>query len=403
MSDKDLIRTAFKQFRVCVIIPTYNNAATLADIISGVEEYTSDIIIVNDGSTDNTDQILLSFSQIKQVHYTPNKGKGIALRRGFKKALELGYCYAITMDSDGQHFAADLPNFIHQLRETKDAIIIGARNMDQEGIPGKSSFGNRFSNFWFAIETGIRIPDTQSGYRLYPLHAMKSMHFYTRKYEFEIEVLVRCAWKGINIKSIPVSVYYAPPKERVSHFRPFRDFFRISVLNTVLVFIAFLYIKPRNFITGLFVRQTWEKFFKEQLISADEPAHIKASSVALGVCMGILPIWGFQLVTAIFLSILLKLNKVLVIIAANISIPPMIPLIIFLSFKTGAVWVEKSDSNLIFSGNLSLESIKNNFEQYFYGAITLGIIAGLLSGLTVWLLLVLFRKKQIQKFNSEKR
>lgn len=396
MSDKELIRTAFEHYQIVVIIPTYNNAATLANVINEVAEYTLNIIVVNDGSTDDTEQILLSFPEIEQLNYARNRGKGMALRQGFKKSLELGYSYAITIDSDGQHFAKDLPNFIDGLQKTKDAIIIGSRNMDQEGIPGKSSFGNWFSNFWFAVETGIRMPDTQSGYRLYPIYLMKSMHFFTRKYEFEIEVLVRCSWRGIKIASIPVSVYYAPPKERVSHFRPFRDFFRISILNTVLVLIAFLYIKPRNFLASLFVRETWEKFFKEQLLTTKEPAYITASSVALGICMGILPIWGFQLVTAIFLSILLKLNKFLVIIAANISIPPLIPLIIFLSYKTGTLWIKKNDNILIFSGNISLESIKNNFTQYFYGAITLAIIAGILSGLTTWLLLVLFRKKQVQ-------
>src|SRR5690606_8563116 len=131
---------------------------------------------------------------------------------------------------------------------------IGARNMKQAGIPGKSSFGNRFSNFWFKVETGINVPDTQSGFRLYPVARMKTMRFFTRKYEFEIEVLVRCAWKGIKIDSVPVSVYYAPEEERVSHFRPFIDFFRIGLLNTVLVLIAFLYVKPRKFFQSLFVR-----------------------------------------------------------------------------------------------------------------------------------------------------
>jgi hypothetical protein len=119
--------------------------------------------------------------------------------------------------------------------------------MDQLSVPGKSSFGNKFSNFWFWVETGLKMPDTQSGYRLYPVRQMKDIRFFTQKYEFEIEVLVRSSWKGIRIDTVPVNVFYPSKEERISHFRPFRDFGRISVLNTVLVTIAFLYIKPRDF------------------------------------------------------------------------------------------------------------------------------------------------------------
>jgi len=175
-----------------------------------------------------------------------NKGKGYALRQGFKRAIELGYSYAITIDSDGQHFAADLPAFLGKLEEHPCAIMIGARNMEQSSVPGKSSFGNKFSNFWFWVETGKKMPDTQSGYRLYPIKALQHISFFTRKYEFEIEVLVRAAWAGIDVISVPVKVYYPAKEERISHFRPFKDFSRISVLNTVLVLITFLYIKPRD-------------------------------------------------------------------------------------------------------------------------------------------------------------
>lgn len=393
MSDKDILRAAFNQYRTCVIIPTYNNAITLSAVIADVAEYTRNIIVVNDGSTDDTALILASLPHIDIVGYAKNKGKGWALRKGFEKALESGYSYAITIDSDGQHFAKDLPVFIEKLHLRKDAIIIGARNMDQSSVPGKSSFGNKFSNFWFKIETGIEAPDTQSGYRLYPVALMKDIHFFTRKYEFEIEVLVRAAWKGIKIESVPVSVYYAPKEKRISHFRPFKDFFRISLLNTVLVLVAFLYIKPRNFFRSLFKKRNWGVFFREEVFNVNEPHYVKALSVALGICMGIMPVWGFQLVTAIFLSIVLKLNKALVIIAANISIPPLIPLIIFFSYKTGAVWMKNGGGSLTLTSDLTFDAVKNNFQQYLYGSITLAIVLGILCGLLTWALLAFFRKK----------
>ncbi|MBX3257218.1 MAG: DUF2062 domain-containing protein [Chitinophagaceae bacterium] len=392
MSGKDIQDEIFNKEGICVIVPTYNNAATLGLVITDVERYTRHIIVVNDGSTDDTDQVMQAFPFITYITYPKNKGKGQALRTGFTKAVAMGFRYAITIDSDGQHFAKDLPAFLEKAGEYPDSLIIGARNMNQASVPGKSSFGNKFSTFWFKLETGIDVPDTQSGYRLYPVAAMKNMTFFTRKYEFEIEVLVRAAWKGIQVLSVPVSVYYAPKEERVSHFRPFKDFTRISILNTVLVLISFLYIKPRNFFRSLFQKEKWNYFFREHLLSVHEPAYIKALSAGFGVFMGIIPIWGFQLVTAIFLSFIFRLNKAIVIIAANISIPPMVPLIIYGSYKTGGIWLHNDEDDLMFSGDLTFEAIRNNFQQYVYGSITLAVLMGLLCGLLTWVLLLLFRK-----------
>lgn len=245
------IRERFRDMRTCVLIPTYNNATTIAAVISDVLLHTDQVIVVNDGSTDDTAHVIAEFAQITVVSYKQNQGKGWALRQGFRKAHELGYSHAISIDSDGQHYAADLGVFLDELEANPDAIIIGARNMDQASVPGKSSFGNKFSNFWFWVETGRKMPDTQSGYRLYPVHRLHSVRYFTRKYEFEIEVLVRASWRGLEVTTVPVKVFYPKKEERISHFRPFRDFSRISVLNTFLVTIAFLYIKPRDFLRSL--------------------------------------------------------------------------------------------------------------------------------------------------------
>lgn len=378
----------------CVIIPTYNNAATLPAVIAEVKRYTENIIVVNDGSTDDTEEIIYALADVQPISYLPNKGKGWALRQAFKFAIDKGYKYAVTIDSDGQHFAKDLPVFFEKLLENSNSIIIGARNMNQESVPGGSSFGNKFSNFWFRVETGINSPDTQSGYRLYPLEPLKKMRFITRKYEFEIEVLVRAAWKGVGVTSVPVSVYYAPKEERISHFRPFKDFFRISVLNTILVLIAFLYIKPRDFIRILFNKEKRSKLLNDHLLNPHHSAKLKAFSVGFGIFMGIVPIWGFQLVSAIFLAVLLKLNKPLVIIAANISIPPMIPVIIFLSYKMGAYWMGEKAMQISFSSTITLDSIKNNLLQYIYGSITLAVVAAIVSGLLTYVFLKITGKKQ---------
>ncbi|HEX9512897.1 MAG TPA: DUF2062 domain-containing protein [Puia sp.] len=385
MTSLEAVKAKFDELFTCVIIPTYNNVETLGGVIADVSAYTDHIIVVNDGSVDNTEELVRLTPYVQLISYPDNVGKGWALRKAFAYATEQGYRFAITIDSDGQHFAKDLPSFMTRLESIQDAIIIGSRNMDQGSVPGKSSFGHKFSNFWFKVETGIDCPDTQSGYRLYPLYLLKDIRFLTFKYEFEIEVLVRAAWKGVKIDSIPVSVYYPPPELRVSHFRPFKDFARISVLNTFLVLITFLYIKPRDFFRMLFDKK---KIGDSNSVKA-------AASIALGVFMGIIPIWGFQMLVAVFLALLFRLNKALVLIASNISIPPMIPVIIFGSYKLGAIWMGANPGHLEFSRNISLESIRNNLKQYILGSTTLAILAGAIAGLLAFGLLKLFKKKAV--------
>lgn len=384
----------FERHRAAVLIPTYNNATTLEAVLQDALLYTTHVIVVNDGATDHTTSILDKYPQVHLVSYNPNRGKGIALRRGFKYALTQGYDYVITMDADGQHFASDLPGMLDKINTHPDTLVIGARNLNQENMPGKNTFANKFSNFWFYVETGLKGPDTQSGYRLYPLHRMGNMHFWCTKYEFEIEVLVRSAWKGVKIDWAPVKVYYPPAEERISHFRPFRDFSRISVLNTVLVLITFLYIKPRDLILFLLKGENWKKMWKEEVLKAGESNASKAASIGFGVFMGIVPIWGFQLLVAMLVSIKLKLNKALVFIAAHISAPPLIPFIIFISFLVGKIWVGQSAKDLLFSKGLSFQTVKENTLQYIYGSITLAIAAGLFAWGLSFVLLSIFRKKK---------
>jgi glycosyltransferase involved in cell wall biosynthesis len=241
------LNAIFANKKVCVLVPTYNNAGTLRQVLDTLLTYTEHVLAVNDGSTDETKQILESSPGVKHTGYIKNQGKGFALRTGFAFAQSLGYDYAITIDSDGQHYPDDLTMFAQALLTNPNAIIIGSRNMEQSSVPGKSSFGNKFSNFWFWVNTGIRRNDTQSGYRLYPLQPLSKIKFLTKKFEFEIEVLVRGAWAGIDVVEVPVKVYYPEKGKRISHFRPFKDFTRITLLNTFFVLTAFLYIKPRDF------------------------------------------------------------------------------------------------------------------------------------------------------------
>lgn len=260
--DKNIVRQTMRAHKICVVVPTYNNAGTLSHVIDDILSYTSDIIVVNDGSTDATAEILKSYVSITTVSYTQNKGKGHALKEGFRKALSLGFDYAITIDSDGQHFAADIPLFVRTIVENPGALVIGARDLTCVNINGKSSFANKFSNFWFTVQTGKKLKDTQTGYRAYPLKNLYGLNLLTSRYEAELELLVFAAWNGVRIMSVPIQVYYPPQSERVSHFRPGLDFTRISILNTILCFGAVLYGLPVRFRKSLVDRRLFNFEFR---------------------------------------------------------------------------------------------------------------------------------------------
>ena len=136
MNETADIRAYLRDLRICVVIPTYNNAGTLLDVIRSVSEYCADIIVVNDGSTDATGELLAQPDvPATVISYTPNKGKGTALVTGFREALKRGFCYAITIDSDGQHYASDIPLFAETVALQPDCLIVGSRGMKHDNMP----------------------------------------------------------------------------------------------------------------------------------------------------------------------------------------------------------------------------------------------------------------------------
>ena len=383
------LQTQFDTLKCCVLIPTYNNAAKLPTVLDDVLKYTESVLVVNDGSTDNTTDILSKYDQLTILNLPTNKGKGKAMLAGMAKAEELGFDYAISIDSDGQHLAKDLHLFLDKLEEKPGVMLVGARNMTSDGIPGGSSFGHKFSNFWYKLETGNALPDTQSGYRLYPLKEINSRHFYTSRYEFEIESLVRLDWASVEVDWVPIEVIY--PDDRITHFRKFWDFLRISLLNTVFVLIALLWIKPRDLYRSI-KRGEARKIIREQILRTQDSNLKMAIAIGFGIFMGIFPVWGFQMLIAVFLASLFRLNKAIVLVAANISIPPVIPVLLYFSFVMGGLILNQS-SHLDFNPQFDFENIKNDLFQYYIGAVVFAALSGLLSGIVSYFLLNFFRNE----------
>ena len=402
----DECRALCTQLRCALIIPTYNNAGTLPAVLADALRWCPTVFVVNDGCTDNTAQLLANPPQGVEVITYPdgrNRGKGHALITGLRHLCTLGYAYALTMDADGQHFADDIPNLLEPIVGSdykpgtllnpnipSDVFVIGARNIQAEGMPSKNTFANKFSNFWFKVETLITMSDTQSGFRLYPLRCIEGMRFFTPRYEFEVEVAVRLAWKGCRVLNVPIKVIY--PEDRVSHFRPGRDFFRISVLNTVLCLIAFFWYYPVALIRWCRSGRL-RTFVRENLTHTGESTARRASAVALGVAMSVMPIWGFQTVAAVGLAHLLRLNKIVTGACANVSLPPLIPFIVYAAVQIGS-WLTGCEPLPNFSRDLTAEAVGGSALTYVVGSVVLGLLLGVVTWPLTWGLIKLFDRQK---------
>lgn len=388
------IKSKLKAYHCCVVLPTYNNQKTLQRVVEGVLKFTNDIIVVNDGSTDTTTKILAQYPNITSLHQTKNSGKGHALKTGFRHAVSLGYNYAITLDTDGQHFPEDIPNFISALdaSENKRLLIIGDRNMNEADVLARSAKGNRVSTYWMKAATGLKLHDSQSGFRLYPIKEMSRIRFMnvTKKFEFEIEAIVKSYWAGIAIVHVPIEVLY-DMKERVSHFRPFMDIARMVLLYIWFLLVRLLVIMPRDAYRN-FKKKGLKKFFVEEFLRNQDSPKKKGLSIALGVFIGLSPLWGFHTIIVLFCALAMNLNKVIAFAFSNISLPPFIPLVLLLSLQMGN-WVLGID------GHYELNTLTDNFDMvqnlksYLIGSLLLSVCSAIVFGSLGYLVFALFDKK----------
>ena len=225
-----------KKNHFAFIIPVYNHAATVAQVVKDAQTLRFPVFVVDDGSTDNTYDQIKEIAGIHIMRHQQNQGKGAAIMTGFAAASAVAD-WAITIDADGQHYPQDAMRLIKAIPKKIRPIVVGARaDMTGEHIPWTSRFGRKFSNFWVRTSGGPAISDSQSGFRIYPLPEALNWGTKARRFQFEVEILVQAKRKGIPVIEAPVRVNYNPNGERISHFRPFVDFLRNSSTFTRLIF-----------------------------------------------------------------------------------------------------------------------------------------------------------------------
>ena len=213
--------------RFVVIIPVYNHAATVSDVIHRAQRHGFPVIVVDDGSSDATYENIKAIQGIQVVRHRNNLGKGAALLSGMREAIKSAADWAICLDADGQHDPDEMLQLMEAIPAGLRPIIIGKRKV-MTSAPWTSRFGRKFSNFWVWVSSGVLLTDSQSGYRLYPLPDILNLDVRARRYQYEVEVLAKAAWRSIPIIEVPVSVSYSPGGKRISHFHPWRDFVRNS-------------------------------------------------------------------------------------------------------------------------------------------------------------------------------
>lgn len=388
------------QIRVIVIIPVYNNASTIQCVIEEVLQYTHDLVVVDDGSTDDTYAVCSKIPSIKLLRHDINRGKGAALRTAFQYALDNGFTHAITIDADGQHLSKDIPLFIKKIDEEPATLWIGDRLIPVVGgvdQPPRSRFGRHFGAFWYKLYTGNPIRDTQSGFRAYPIAATSNLGCDSDRYEYEIEILICAAWNKIPVKSVPIHLLYQPKEERISHFRPVRDFMRISVVNGRAA-ITKLFFPPQLInVPGLRIRKKLLYVIKKELTANATP--LKAAlSFGIGVTIAVSPFHGIQVLMLLAIAFLFKLNRPLALLGVSVSSAPMIPFLIAAGLGLGKLIVPMDTAIHIaeileevlpkgildFLQNRTVSGFLHGFIQWFIGTLVMAPIAGVISFFATW-------------------
>ena len=385
--------------KVLVMVPVYNHSETLREVVEGVLELHPSVLVVDDGSQTLASALLEGLS-VELVRHDDNLGKGAAIRTAAVWGLERGYSHMVCLDADGQHDPKDLTKFFSAMIESPQAIIVGHRDFDQASIPGSSRFGRQFSNFWLRLQTGSQLKDSQSGFRAYPLMLFQHLSFWTRRYNFEVEVLVRSAWAGLELRDVDISVYYPPGDERVSHFRGFMDNWRLTLLNTHLTMRSVVPWPHRkilerssadtNKVETLSVIHPLRSL--RQLLQEHSTPKGLAIAAGVGVLLGTLPLLFAHTLAILFVSSFFRLNKVAAVSSSQLCMPPIVPaLCIELGyyFRHGEWLTEFSLQTL---GYQALERVY----EWFLGSLVLAPLLALLVGALTFLLAQMVQKKNAE-------
>ena len=372
-----------------VVIPVYDNERTVLQVALEARRLHPHVLVIDDGSTrlpDDFDNILKT-NDIRLIRHPQNCGKGVALQTALKDLHERHVDYMITLDADGQHSPSDIPAFINLLEkegQNRDLLVIGVRDFNAPNVPDSSKFGRKFSNFWIKLETGVTCADTQSGFRAYPVEPLSKLKFYCARYNFEIEVLTRGLWGGLQLRELPIHVTYEPPEKRISHFHPWKDNIRLSLLHTTLVTRRLLLFPHQRIVPKpkLQLPSLWKhpKEFFLYLLKENATPELLAISAGVSSFLAVLPLISCHMLVILYVCIRLNLNKIMALAIQNLYMPPFTP---FLCIELGYFMRHGT-----FLREASLQTIVRElpyrFWEWLLGSLVIAPIAAILSGLITY-------------------
>jgi len=358
---------------VLLVIPVYNHARTLRRVVESALGEGFAVLVVDDGSTDRPLETLKDL-EVHTHRLEPNQGKGAALLAAAGIAEGLGFEAILTLDADGQHDPREAQRLVAAASDWP-CLVLGTRAMEGPEVPGSSRFGRSFSNFWVRLESGLKLQDTQSGYRLYPVALLRSSRFLTRRYTFEIEALVRGAWAGLPVLEVPISVSY---RDRITHFRMFKDNLRLTGLHTFLVARSILGRPTRKLRKPRPTVGLWETLrnplgLLRRLATEHASPMELATAIGLGVFLGALPIIPFGIALILYVHHRLHLNKLAGVAASNVCVAPFVPFLciqVGYFMRQGRWWTDYSRHSL-------LNEIPLRLLEWALGSLVVGPLLGL--------------------------
>ena len=305
-----------------VVIAHYNHLGTLRQVAQKCRAVWPHILVVDDGS-DTLPNQLLEDLDVELLCQTPNQGKGTAILAGAAWARAHGFTHIITIDADDQHEPAEIPLFVQASSAQPQAIVLGVRRFD-ENVPFGSRFGRKFGNFWVHVQTGKEIRDIQSGYRCYPVNVLDVLNVWSKRYAFEVEVIVRALWAGFDVQQIDVSVRYT--KERISHFSQWKDNLRLTLLNTYLTMRSMLPIAHTQYqlVQGKLQKRNYCQTLRDNL-AAPGSALRNGLSAAWGIFCGAIAFPGIRQVWLFWGAGWWNLNRLLCVGFEKLCIGPFVP------------------------------------------------------------------------------
>jgi glycosyltransferase involved in cell wall biosynthesis len=318
------------------VIPVHNNAGTIAAVVAGCLARVPQVLVVDDGITDADLRELLAASGATVIRHPVNRGKGAAILTALGHIAAAGGRWMITIDGDGQHDPRDLEKFLPLLAPPAgdDFLVIGQRDMSGTAVPGRSRFGMNFSDGWVRLETGISAKDTQSGFRAYPVRHLAALSFSGRHYDFEIEAIVRLLWGGVQVRQVPISVWYPEPgRQRVTSFRPIIDNALLTHTHAKLFWRNLfpwphqrLAPRPPHPLRGRLRELLHPLRFLNRLLRDHATPGELGIAAGVGIFLGVLPLIFCHTAAIVYAVVRLRLNAVMALTIQTLCAPPFVPI-----------------------------------------------------------------------------